>query len=64
LTRTQKNLSGFENRRSIAETLDEQFGGPSNGLIIINYRDQIAAHSEFPADSMYYSEEKKSIGRW
>jgi len=42
----QETLARFKNCGLITKRLDEQFCGPANGLIIIDYRDQIAGHFE------------------
>jgi hypothetical protein len=48
LARLQEIFSRFKGSRSKAERLDEKCGGPADGLIVVNYRDQTPFHLHSP----------------
>ena len=52
----QESFGRFKGCRSKAKGLDEQCGGPADGLIVVNYRDQILCHSESLTDLKVFAE--------
>jgi hypothetical protein len=48
LARPQEIFGRFKGGRSKAERLDEKYGGPADGLIVVNYRDQTPCHFNSP----------------
>ena len=56
LAGSQENFGRFKGGRSKAERFDQSCGGPADGLIVVNHRDQIPCHFEFSSELKVFSD--------